>query len=216
MGWELDWDSIYRDQGEVQRDVLPAAAIAAQLFMRKNVRTVLDLGCGTGRHSIYFAEMGFEVTAADISQKALEITKIKADDMGLDIKTLCHDMRDMPFADGSFDAVFCVWTTGHGTSADMQRHADEMLRVLKPGGVVFADYMSKEDELYGVGEEIEKDTFINENLPGEERIPHHFSDERELRGVYSGHETEIRPFTYTVNADSGTFFIKANIVICRK
>lgn len=77
MKWELVWDSIYADAGEVQKDVLPTVVSAAGLFKSANVRSVLDLGCGTGRHSIFLAESGFDVTAADISEHAVAITKEK-------------------------------------------------------------------------------------------------------------------------------------------
>ncbi|WP_291652757.1 methyltransferase domain-containing protein [Clostridium sp.] len=40
-------------------------------------KKVLDLGCGTGRHSIYLIEEGFEVTACDIYEKTVETTKRK-------------------------------------------------------------------------------------------------------------------------------------------
>jgi Methylase involved in ubiquinone/menaquinone biosynthesis len=212
MSWELEWDNIYKTQGEVQQGVLPTAAAAVNLFKSENIKTVLDLGCGMGRHSIFFAEADFKVTASDISPEAVQTTKQKSDKLNLDINVACHDIRKIPFADNSFDAVFCIWTSGHGTHADMIEHAREMLRVTKAGGIVFVDYVSKEDALFGVGREIEKDTFLD-NVPGEETIPHHYSDEDEIREVYDGHELKIRPFTYHLD-DSHQ--IKAFTVICRK
>lgn len=216
MEWELDWDNIYRTQGEVQRDILPTALIASELFKRKGINTVLDLGCGTGRHAAFFAGQGFKVIAADISEKAVEITKNKAAALGLDIKTINLDMRKMPFEDDSFDAVFCIWTTGHGLYSDAVKHADEMMRVVRKNGLVFADYVSKDDELYGVGQEIEKDTFINADLPGEEDIPHHYSDEKELRELYKGYKMELRLYTYSYDSCGEKHYIKANVVICEK
>jgi ubiquinone/menaquinone biosynthesis C-methylase UbiE len=169
-----------------------------------------------GRHSIFLAEMGFDVTATDISVKGVEETRRKAAELGLKIKTACHDMRDIPFTDGYFDAVFCVWTTGHGGRADMETHAGEMLRVTRPGGFIFADYVSKEDGLYGKGTEIEKDTFID-NVPGEESIPHHYTDERCIREIYDGHELSVKPYIYSYKGlDGKDNYIKALLVICKK
>ena len=78
MDWELIWNKIYEKQGEVQRGVLPTVEMIADLFQEENVNSVLDLGCGMGRHSIYLAKRGFAVTATDISSKGTQITAQKA------------------------------------------------------------------------------------------------------------------------------------------
>lgn len=216
LNWELVWNDIYRKQGEVQKDVLPTVVKAADLFGAENAAYVLDLGCGMGRHSIYLAKRGFNVTASDISEKGIEITRIKATEENLEITTVCSDMRDLPFVDNSFDAVLCIWTSGHGNLDDIKKHAEEMLRIVKPNGLIFVDYPSKRDSLYGVGTEIDKDTFIN-NTPGEEEIPHHYSDEDEILEIYKGHEVIIKPYRYSFkdNEDS-IHYIDAHIVVCRK
>lgn len=217
MNWEYVWDSIYSSAGEVQKDVLPTVAGAAELFKSAGVKSILDLGCGTGRHSIFLAESGFDVTATDISECAVSITQERAIGKGLNIKVLCHDMRKIPFDDNTFDAVLCVWTSGHGLLEDMITHKNEMVRVTKPNGFIFVDYVSKQDEYYGKGTEIEKDTFIN-NYPGEEEIPHHYTDENEITELYSGAgELKISPYRYSYADESGNIhYIHALIAICRK
>jgi len=216
VDWELIWNDIYLNQGEVQRDVLPTVEMIADLFQEENVETVLDLGCGMGRHSIYLAKRGFTVTATDISPKGIEITAQKAQLEGLAITTVCHDFRDIPFENDSFDAVLSVWTSGHGLKADMIKNANEMLRVTKQGGMIFVDYVSKKDGNYGRGTPIEKDTFIN-NTPGEEDIPHHYTDAEELSEIYYGHKHSIKPYTYSFCDDqNNTHHIEALLVVCRK
>lgn len=113
-------------------------------------------------------------------------------------------MRRIPYDDDTFDAVLCVWTSGHGLLGDMIAHKNEMIRATKPGGFIFVDYVSKQDEHYGRGVEIEKDTFIN-NVPGEEEIPHHYTDENEIMELYKDHgELEITPYRYSYTDGSGT------------
>jgi len=213
--WELVWDEIYSKQGVVQSQVLPPVKDFADLLSENNIKNVLDLGCGTGRNTIYLAQRGFKVTATDISKTGLSMTKKKAQKLGYEIKTTCHDMRNMPFKDASFDAILCSWVSGHGTHEDMVAHANEMLRVVKPGGLIFVDYPSKEDALYGLGDEIEKDTFLN-NVPGEEKIPHHYSDEEEIRNIYQEHVTSLQPYTYVFQANDTEHKIEAYIVTIKK
>jgi ubiquinone/menaquinone biosynthesis C-methylase UbiE len=217
MEWEYVWDSIYSKEGEVQKDALPTVVSAAELFKSASVKNVLDLGCGTGRHSIFLANSGFVVTATDISEHGVTITQKRAQEKGLNIKVLCHDMRKIPFDDNTFDAVLCVWTSGHGLLEDMVAHINEMVRVTKPNGFIFVDYVSKQDEYYGKGVEIEKDTFIN-NVPGEEDIPHHYTDENEIIELYNGlGELKICPYCYSYTDECGDIhYIHALVTICRK
>lgn len=193
--WELVWNEIYHKQGEVQKGILPTVVEAVKTFKEHKVKKVLDLGCGMGRHSIYLKEAGFDVTACDISEKAVETTKKKFERLGYQLDTAVCDMRELPFKEETFDAVLCVWTSGHGTLEDMKKHASEMLRVVKENGTIFVDYPSIEDERYGVGTEIEVNTFLD-NMPGEEKIPHHYSNFSEIEAVYEGYKKEISSYTY--------------------
>lgn len=214
--WELIWNEIYNKQGEVQSEVLPTVKDVVEIFKKEKIRKILDLGCGTGRHSIFLAQSGFDVTASDISERGLEVTKLKAKKNGLRIETVCNDMREISFKDQTFDAVVCTWVSGHGTLEDMKRHANEMMRVVRNGGIVFVDYQSKEDEHYGIGIEIEENTFIN-NMQGEEKIPHHYTDEEEILEIYKGYNIDIQPYKYSFyDKEKNVHYIRAYIVICRK
>lgn len=216
--WEQEWDKIYKDQGEVQFDVLPTVKVATDIFKRNGCKSVMDLGCGTGRHSIYLAEQDFKVYATDISETGLEITKSKAEKLNLNnIEFKQLDMREISFDNNTFDGILCVWTTGHGTLEDSRKNINEIYRILKPNGIVVIDYVSKYDENYGKGIEIEKDTFIN-NVEGEENIPHHYSTIEELRELYSNFShVEITPVNYYfLDNYGGKHTIKAFVVISIK
>lgn len=216
--WEQEWDKIYKDQGEVQFDILPTVKVATDIFKRNGSKSVMDLGCGTGRHSIYLAEQGFKVYATDISETGLEITKSKAEKLNLsNIEFKQHDMRDILYDNNTFDGVLCLWTTGHGTVEDSRKNINEIYRVLKQNGIVVIDYVSIHDENYGKGREIEKDTFIN-NVEGEENIPHHYSTIEELKELYSNFShVEIKPVDYHFYDNYGEkHTISAFVVISRK
>lgn len=216
--WEQEWDKIYQQQGEVQFGVLPTVIIAKDIFKKNNCKTVMDLGCGTGRHSIYLAKEGFQVYATDISDTGIEVTKSKAKELNLtNIQYKQHDMRDIVFDNNFFDAILCVWTTGHGNLEDARKNVNEIYRVLKPNGVVVIDYVSTEDANYKKGEEIDKDTFIN-NVEGEENIPHHYSTEEEIKKLYSSFsEVDINKVEYNFfDKNTNKHTIKAFVVIGKK
>jgi len=100
--------------------------------------------------------------AVDISETGIEVTRAKAEKLNLtNIEFAQLDMRNLSVDDNLMDAIMCVWTSGHGTFEDARKNLKEMYRILRLGEILVIDYVSREDENYGKGTEIEKNTFIN-------------------------------------------------------
>ena len=96
---------------------------------------VLDIAAGTGEPGLTIATMlaGGMVTITDLSEDMLVIAKENASRRGINnIETIACDVCELPFADNSFDAISCRF--GFMFFPDMQLAANEMARVLKPGG----------------------------------------------------------------------------------
>jgi ubiquinone/menaquinone biosynthesis C-methylase UbiE len=172
----------------------------------------MDLGCGTGRHTVYLAQRGFHVLAGDIAPTGVTIAREKARAMGLHgVRFVQLDMTRIPLPRGSIDGILCIWTTGHGRLKNVRRNVDEMYRVVRPGGLVLADYVSVEDEDCGRGREIERNTFLG-GVKGEEHIPHHYSSRAELEELFARFtDVQIRPITYTLQdwKDIAAWFVEA-------
>ena len=179
------WERIYQERGDLQFDILPRIGEASRLFKKRDYETVLDLGCGTGKHSIFLALEGFSVYATDMSRTGIDIAREKAESLGLrNIHFKQHDMSKIPFTGSFFDAVICTWTIYHGVLGRIQETVNEIYRVLKPGGIVLTDFLSVEDDTYRLGREIEKNTFLGEKKT-EEDVPHHYSTREELVQLFS-------------------------------
>jgi SAM-dependent methyltransferase len=193
-----DWEKIYEDLGDLGYGVLPRIKKAARLFRIKGVKKILDLGCGTGRHSLYLSKRGFNVYATDVSPTAVKIAGEKAAELGLkDIYFRQHDMRSIPFKDNYFDAVICTWTLHHGKLAQIQRTIDEVHRVLAPGGIFLTDIPSVTTAGAKNGREIEKNTVIGKG-GGEDDVPHHYSTKEEIVTLFAGFgELKVRLYTNT-------------------
>jgi SAM-dependent methyltransferase len=95
---------------------------------------VLDVACGAGNATLPAAKTGARTTGLDFAPGLLEIARERAADAMVEIDFIEGDAQAMPFDDGSFDRV--VSTFGHMFAPDHRRTADEMKRVLKPGGVI--------------------------------------------------------------------------------
>lgn len=77
-----------------------------EINYNKNTR-ILDIGCGTGRHSIELAKRGYSVVGIDISESLLKRAKEKAAEENLQIVFLKHDARNLPFFH-EFDLVIML------------------------------------------------------------------------------------------------------------
>jgi SAM-dependent methyltransferase len=95
---------------------------------------LLDVACGTGNATIPAAKAGARVTGLDFAPALLEIARERCADAMVEIDFVEGDAQDMPFDDASFDRV--VSTFGHMFAPDHERTAEEMKRVLRPGGVI--------------------------------------------------------------------------------
>ncbi len=106
-----------------------------------NKLRILDAGTGTGFLALPLAEMGHDVVGIDLSEGMLSraIKKAKEREVKLDIRM--GDVESLDFDGGSFDVVasrWVLWTLMHPEKA-----IEEWMRVLKPGGHVYA-FGSKE------------------------------------------------------------------------
>ncbi len=110
---------------------------------RAKTRDLLDVACGTGRHSIPFAEIGLRVTGVDLSPDMLAMARKKAEALNLKVSFGVADMRKLRF-DGKFDALVCMNSAFNYmmTDDDAARAARRFHAALKPGGVAVIDVMN--------------------------------------------------------------------------
>jgi len=93
--------------------------------------TVLDLGCGTGRHALWLAAVGAAVTAVDFSEGMLREARAKPG--AASVRFLPHDLHEpLPFPDSAFDVVVSGLVLEH--LRDLPGFFGEARRVLRPGG----------------------------------------------------------------------------------
>ncbi len=95
-------------------------------------KRLLELGCGAGEASVFFALCGADVTATDISGGMLDVVRRVAQLHGTEVSTEKALADEIPFADESFDVVYTANLLHH---VDIPATLDEARRVLKPGGV---------------------------------------------------------------------------------
>jgi SAM-dependent methyltransferase len=127
----LDEDEYFRDHALFEAD---ARALDARFI---DPGPLVDLGCGTGRHALRFAERGFPVVAVELSHAMLRTVGAKARERGLEVlrveANLCR-LGCLP--DSTFSYALSMFSTlGMIRGASARRKAlSEAFRILRPGG----------------------------------------------------------------------------------
>jgi SAM-dependent methyltransferase len=121
-----------------------ALEVLALLNLEPGAR-VLDLGCGTGRHALALADLGYAVTAVDGSEAYLRELRRRAHASGLPIRVERADLREY---DGrrAFDAVLCLGSTFGLYRDDLanRRVAGRIREALSPGGGAIIEVIGRE------------------------------------------------------------------------
>lgn len=99
-----DWEAIVD-----ARDTENEADFIESIIRTKGV--VLDLCCGTARHSIALCKRGIDMVGMDLSANLLKIAKTRMKQAGFKLPLVRADMRFFPFRDNSFRAILSMFTS---------------------------------------------------------------------------------------------------------
>lgn len=98
-------------------------------------RRILDVGCGEGRHCAYLSCLGYRTVGLDVSRVALHRGLTDVSDETFDL--VLGDCARLPFKEGVFDVAVDVFTLEF--IRGKRRYAEEVFRVLRSGGLLFAE-----------------------------------------------------------------------------
>lgn len=182
-----DWEKIFTEKGKVFLEPHPEMERISKLLKEKGVKRVLDLGCGTGRHLLFFLKKGFEVYGMDASPRGISIAEqwLLEEKLKADIKL--HRMEEkLPYEDNFFDAIISIQVIHHNKMKEIIITVSEIVRILRKGGIIFITF-PRFGEIWNETsdlKEIEKGTFIPQK--GKEKgLPHHFFTIEEIQDVFS-------------------------------
>ena len=154
-----------------------SAEKALNLFKERKTNNIIELGAGLGRDSIFFAKNNIKIQALDYSSSGIKIInhKIKKNNLSNYISTKLFDVREkLPFEDNSVDAcyshmLYCMALT----IDDLQKLNNEILRILKPGGINIYTVRHTNDGDFQKGIHRGEDLYENDGF-----IVHYFSEEK--------------------------------------
>jgi len=111
-----------------------------RIFNKHKVKSILDVGCGTGRHSIALHKAGFTVQGIDLEVGMIDYAKKTSKEQNLQIPFEVQDMRKIN-VNKKFDAVIVLYTTFSylRSNDDIIKTLQSIRKHLKPNGIIIID-----------------------------------------------------------------------------
>lgn len=196
---EIEWGRLDRHRTEfalslrAMTDYLPPAPAM-----------IVDVGGGPGRYALELARQGYQVTLVDLAQNNLTVAQQQAVTAGVNLVATLHanavDLSDL--SSNAYDAVLLMGPLYHLlTLPERQKARNEALRILKPGGVIFAAFLGRfaavlnaarfEPE-YIVRRNKECETILENGIYRTDR--NNYEHLGKFPDAYFAHPNEIKPF----------------------
>src|SRR5262245_18463374 len=150
------WQRTYADNPDMYGEgPSEPGRYAIDLLTREGSHELLELGAGQGRDTLVFLASGFQVTAVDYAAASLLALHNQAVSLGVGdgLGVLAHDVRrPLPFPDATFDGVYSYMLFNMAlTVAELEALANDVRRVLRPGGLHVYTIRHVGDPHFGIG-----------------------------------------------------------------
>jgi cyclopropane fatty-acyl-phospholipid synthase-like methyltransferase len=159
------WKNMYSKPNVFGEGPTKLALIANDFIKKQNVKKILELGCGQGRDSIYFAQNNFHVTATDFSDNAINFVRKTAQELRLNtLKTktqnMLHDFDDF----FEFDCVYSNLALQFFTEDQLESIFHKISLTLKESGLFIFSTKKPGDKYHNTGEKINEYAFKTNNI----------------------------------------------------
>ena len=181
------------DYGALSAALRPAAEALADACAVSAGQEALDVAAGDGNFAIACAREGASVVASDLSPGMVDRGRARTEAEGYDIEWVEADVEDLPFEDGRFDCVGSVF--GAMIAPRPRVVAEELFRVVRPGGTVGMTAWTKEGftaELFALGRSFAppSDSPLSDEWSVEENVRERFD------GLAARFEIQIRELNW--------------------
>jgi ubiquinone/menaquinone biosynthesis C-methylase UbiE len=108
-------------------------------LLEDEIKYILELGCGRGRHTEALAKKGKKVDVVEINEDFIKIAKERVGEMP--VAFINADIHHLPMGSNEYDGILCTRVFMH--LEDEKKALSEMHRVLKKGGILSIDFIPK-------------------------------------------------------------------------
>lgn len=184
------WEKIYKWNKDNKNHLIypdeEVIRIIKKFFIPNNAKKVLDVGCGSGRHTMALLREGFQVEAIDSSSTALNIAKDMVLNLDANVNFNEGNIVKLPYKDEEFDGIICWGVLHYLTDEEFEKAFSELFRVLKPGGILGLTLRSSEDSECDINN---KDKMQASNAFESKDILFKYFDENDIEKLFSSFQS---------------------------
>ena len=176
---------IYKKRGKVLVRINRDMPKIRKFFEERDVKKILDLGCGSGRHLVYLAKHDFLVYGIDSSNEGIRIAKgwLKRKNLKANLR-VGNIFKRLPYKDDFFDALISTSVLQHAKIRDIKFAIKEIERILRPEGLIYITLprkkFKKEEIKFKI---VEPRTYLL--LEGDKKgVPHYFFNKKLIKKEY--------------------------------
>jgi len=156
---KTDWNTHYKKEKSVlsypDENLVRLVMKELQLYESISKLYAIDIGCGSGRHIAFMQNTGLKhIYGTDNSLNALKICR----DLNPDQLINC-DNQDIPLRDEIFDISIAWGSLHYSTKPEIIPMINEIKRITKTGGVIFATLRNDKDTYLKTGKHLENNTW---------------------------------------------------------
>ncbi len=173
-------------------------------------KTVLEIGCGSGRNSLFLAKEGCDLTITDISEIAINKALALLKENGYSSKYYFGDITE--FIPESYNIVIDISSLQHLSLLDIKKTVLEIYKKMPKGGKFFSVTKRRNDSIYSLGEKInETEVYFKAGIPKvyyEANIT--FLTEEQILDIYSvftNVEINYEDWTYNSMTETNSHWI---------
>jgi SAM-dependent methyltransferase len=191
-----EWDERYAGMAQVWSGQPNGALVAEVADLRPG--RALDVGCGEGADAVWLARQGWDVTALDVSQVALDRAALHAQQAGACVQWVHAGLVEAPLLTAGFDLVSAQYPALRRTPGDEAEHA--LLAAVAPGGTLLVVHHADVDSEEAKAQGFDPDDYVSPanvaallddrwQVEVDERRPRHVT---EGAGAHHTHDLVLR------------------------
>lgn len=191
------WDAYYKKDKVTRKPSDFAQFVMPYL---SEGRQLLDMGCGNGRDSIFFAENGVKVTSVDLSSSAIEyLCNCRGD---LPVFAVCDDfVRSKVLFSIEYQYCYSRWTMHSVDDLQQAEMIQNVYNALAPGGLFFIEVRTVNDDIFGLGEQVGERAYIYNDHYRRFLLPEELAAQLSAQNFEIVYQKESQGFSKTEESD---------------
>jgi len=160
------WNDLYSKKNYFGTGPTILAVYAKKILDKYSLKNILELGCGQGRDSIYFAKLGYSIIASDISENAIKfIEKTRNDENLKNLQLITHDIqKPLNFQNSKFDMVYSNLSLQFFDLSKLSNIFSNISDIMLPDSFFLFSTKKAGDKYYNFGNKISDSAFESKGV----------------------------------------------------